>query len=370
LNFEDERYVRVYTRDTSTWQFLRWEGQAVFTLLLRKVDRVGVFDLCGADPVEAVAAMLNMPEEVARAGVERLLKYGVLERGPDCLVVAKFIEAQESSMSPTARQKESRLRRRDQIRAGLDPSARATVIYFLQSEHGGSIKIGRSDDLAKRLVGLQTSRPDKLVVLASAPGTLAQESELHAMFAQVREKGEWFSPTPELMAYVKNVAKSGAIVTSRDTSRIVTAHETSAVTPCLAVPNQPEEPPVVPPRADPPVKPAAKQVRHKPRTQAPETLEPTAKHRQVASERGVDVLNEIQRCLSHHKAKGNLMADWNATVTTWLLGSEPRGKPPGMVQHQANLVEASRRPELQLFRPKAVANPVSADEFARFAGKR
>jgi hypothetical protein len=35
----------------------------------------------------------------------------------------------------------------------------------------------------------------------------------------------------------------------------------------------------------------------------------------------------------------------------------------------AGFIEHSRRPESVVFRPKVVANPVSADEFARFAGK-
>lgn len=67
--------------------------------------------------------------------------------------------------------------------------------------------------------------------------------------------------------------------------------------------------------------------RAKPRTAAPEQLEPTAAHEKIAAERGLELANEIARCLNHHRAKGNLMANWNAAVTTWLLGARPG--PPG-----------------------------------------
>ncbi len=237
MRFEDERYVRLFTRDTTTWLMLRWQGQCVMAMLLRKVDRIGVFDLSGEKAEEAVAALTGMPLEVVEPGLARMLKHGVIERGEDCLIFPKFLEAQEACMSPNARQAESRLRRRDMTRAGLDPSQRETVIYFVQSEHGGPVKIGRADDLAKRLVTLQTARPDKLVVIAAAPGSVQQERDIHQRFAAAREKGEWFSPTPQLLALARDVASRGTAaldVTDRDPSRRVTGHETRAVTPCLA----------------------------------------------------------------------------------------------------------------------------------------
>lgn len=44
MNWSDERYVRLFTRDTVTW--LRWsfETRAIFCLMLRKVDRSGVLE--------------------------------------------------------------------------------------------------------------------------------------------------------------------------------------------------------------------------------------------------------------------------------------------------------------------------------------
>jgi hypothetical protein len=235
VNWSDERYVRVYTRDTVDWQALGWEGQALFVLLLRKVDRAGIFEM-GRHGARGVAAMLAMPPDVVERALPVLLEDGCVERRGTTLVVRNFIEAQEASMSPGHRQKESREKRRDMLRAGFDPDMRETVIYFIQSEHGGPIKIGRADDLAKRLVNLQTSRPDKLVVLATAPGTVQQERDLHARFAAAREKGEWFSPVPDLVQLVARVVSDGASafgVTDRDVSP-----RTVPAVPCLAVPKE------------------------------------------------------------------------------------------------------------------------------------
>ena len=45
MDWSDERYVRVYTRDTPDWQCLSFLAQGLFCLILRKVDRAGVLPL-------------------------------------------------------------------------------------------------------------------------------------------------------------------------------------------------------------------------------------------------------------------------------------------------------------------------------------
>lgn len=287
MNWEDERYVRLYVRDTVTWKLMGWQARCLLPLLLRKVDRVGVLDL-GGSGAEGVAVLVDIPLEIAEAGFNALLARGVIETKDGSLIIPHFLEAQESKQSDKQRQAESRLRRRDMIRSGLDPDAREAVIYFIQSEHGGSIKIGRADDLAKRLVNLQTSRPDKLVVLAAAQGTVEHERLLHTRFAAAREKGEWFAPTAELMSLIGDVVSHGSLALSQ----FVTGHNASDVTPSrtvlsLAVPSRAEEAkasmlaggtsPTPPAKTqiallpDEP-KPARKTRERKPRAQTPERL--------------------------------------------------------------------------------------------------
>lgn len=111
MNWSDERYVRLFTRDTVTW--LRWsfETRAVFCLLLRKVDRSGVLETGRGDKAEALALTLMAPIEVCRKAIAELTSCGTLAASDTSLVVPRFIEAQECRMSDKARQKESREKR-------------------------------------------------------------------------------------------------------------------------------------------------------------------------------------------------------------------------------------------------------------------
>lgn len=112
MDWSNERYIRLYCNDTKSWLLLGWEGQAVFSLLLRKVDRAGVLDDVkdGAD----VALMLGngMPTGIAQCGLDRAVKLGIIEITDIGLVIPNFIEAQESSKSDAQRKRESREKKR------------------------------------------------------------------------------------------------------------------------------------------------------------------------------------------------------------------------------------------------------------------
>jgi hypothetical protein len=246
MRWEDERYVRVYTRDTVDWQSLSFDAQALLLLLLRKVDRAGLLPL-GKHGKRGVAIAIGHAREWERLApaLEELLSDGCVTLTDDgtTILVPNFIAAQESTASAVQRTREYRERERDRVRAGLPSAAqKAAVIYFIQSEHGGPIKVGRADDLAKRVMGLQTGRPDKLVVLAAAEGTRQDERNIHAAFAEHRERGEWFHPTPVLLSFIRSVTNDPARicdVTGHVSGYVAspeTSHVTSPVTPSLAVP--------------------------------------------------------------------------------------------------------------------------------------
>lgn len=125
MDWSNERYVRFYTRDTTTWRLLCWQAQAVFPQLLKHVDRAGVFDLGGVSPAEGVAAALpKWPLEVIEAAIgsqddkESLVGRGVIELGDDAIVLPKFIEAQEAAQSDAQRKRDERSRRRAKARHG------------------------------------------------------------------------------------------------------------------------------------------------------------------------------------------------------------------------------------------------------------
>lgn len=113
MNWSDERYVRLYTRDTVGWVALPWEARCVLVLLLRKVDRAGVLDI-GDHGNEGLAGLLQMPIEVVERGMAKLIARGtvVLNEADGTLVMPNFMDAQEAKQSDRVRQKESRERRR------------------------------------------------------------------------------------------------------------------------------------------------------------------------------------------------------------------------------------------------------------------
>jgi hypothetical protein len=76
------------------------------------------------------------------------------------------------------------------------------VVYFIQAESGGPIKIGRAKSVKRRLAILQIGNPARLVVLRTTPGGAHEEAALHAHFAASRLSGEWFEPTEELLALI------------------------------------------------------------------------------------------------------------------------------------------------------------------------
>ena len=128
LEWSDERYVRLYTRDTSSWLLGPWEARAVLGPVLRKVDRAGTISL-GDEGLEALAVVVLMPIEVVRVGMAWWLKRGTFELAGGTLVAVNFIEAQEAIASNAQRSREKRERARDRARAkgsdeGLDDTKR------------------------------------------------------------------------------------------------------------------------------------------------------------------------------------------------------------------------------------------------------
>lgn len=112
MDWANERYVRLYTRDTVTWLRLRWEGQCVLVLALRKLDRAGVLDLGGVDPHEAIETVTGLPMEVAKAGLDRCLQLGVFVIDGDRLLMPKFLDAQEATASNAERQRRHRAKKK------------------------------------------------------------------------------------------------------------------------------------------------------------------------------------------------------------------------------------------------------------------
>jgi hypothetical protein len=111
VNWDDERYIRVYVRDTADWLAIGWEGRFTLMSLMRILDRAGVSDL-GQD-LGALPELLRMPAEIVEIGIDRLLKRRVIQINGKFIFMPNFLLAQEARQSDRMRQEDSRARRRD-----------------------------------------------------------------------------------------------------------------------------------------------------------------------------------------------------------------------------------------------------------------
>jgi hypothetical protein len=115
MDWSNERYVRMYVRDTETWLELSWQARSVWMHVLRKVDRAGVLETRRG--VRGIALIVAMPTEIVEVALPELLADGCLRPHPIGYVVPNFIAAQEAPQSDRQRSRESRARRRDWNRA-------------------------------------------------------------------------------------------------------------------------------------------------------------------------------------------------------------------------------------------------------------
>lgn len=116
MRWEDERYVRFYTRDTPSWLMLSWRARGLFGLLLRAVDRAGVLPV-GKLGQKGLAVAVLAPWAEIEAPLAELLEDGcvVWDAGRAAFFMPNYLEAQECAQSDAARRRKSRERARAQF---------------------------------------------------------------------------------------------------------------------------------------------------------------------------------------------------------------------------------------------------------------
>lgn len=80
-----------------------------------------------------------------------------------------------------------------------------SYIYLIRDTGTGYCKIGKSDNVEKRLSGLQTGNPNKLEVVTSyySGNAVLAEKQLHRAFSKSRYRGEWFDLSYEQIRSLK-----------------------------------------------------------------------------------------------------------------------------------------------------------------------
>ena len=121
LDYSQERYVRLHTRDTPEWLALSWQARGVFALVTRAVDRAGRLPV-GKLGLRGVAVALHAPWDEVRPALEELQTDGWIVVEDGCLLVPEHVEREETAAAGSQRMRVFR-ERRD---AGVSPSLPVT----------------------------------------------------------------------------------------------------------------------------------------------------------------------------------------------------------------------------------------------------
>lgn len=75
-------------------------------------------------------------------------------------------------------------------------------VYFLLAPTVGVVKIGCSIDIVRRLGEIRLISPVILELIGTVPGGFNVEAAYHKRWAQLRQHGEWFTATDELLQHL------------------------------------------------------------------------------------------------------------------------------------------------------------------------
>lgn len=134
MDWENERWVKLYTRNTAELVVIGWEARALLWELMRQCDGAGFIDT--ADP-EELAVLCHMPSQHVTACHGTLLARGIIEEANGGLLIRNFLEAQDSRTSDKERKRRSRERQRlskRSVTAGHSESQQVTFCHQEKEE--------------------------------------------------------------------------------------------------------------------------------------------------------------------------------------------------------------------------------------------
>lgn len=109
MDWSNEEYVRLYTRETAADLELSWGALALWRALLVKFDRAGLIPI--KNGWVSVARLTRIPEDIVIQVGPELVRDGRIKMIDGSVYAPNFIAAQTASKSDKLRQRESRERR-------------------------------------------------------------------------------------------------------------------------------------------------------------------------------------------------------------------------------------------------------------------
>ena len=98
------------------------------------------------------------------------------------------------------------------------------MVYLIRSGHFGAVKIGTTEnDPLERLGELQVGNPERLHLLLVLEGGALTEADLQRKFQGCHIRGEWYSPTLGLLAFIAGQGGKVDVIDERDDSEAVAA---------------------------------------------------------------------------------------------------------------------------------------------------
>jgi hypothetical protein len=110
VDWANEDYVRLYTRETADDLELSWEALSLWRAMMIRFDRAGLIPV--RNGWTSIARLVRMPTEIVVQVGPELVRDGRVRMIEGHVYAPNFTEAQTTSKSDKARQKESRERRR------------------------------------------------------------------------------------------------------------------------------------------------------------------------------------------------------------------------------------------------------------------
>lgn len=88
---------------------------------------------------------------------------------------------------------------------GWRRKTRIGSVYFIEAPSAGVVKIGFSEHPRRRMESIASMSPLPLRMVATMPGTMADEQALHRRFEHIRSHGEWFYFTSEIEEFIGGI---------------------------------------------------------------------------------------------------------------------------------------------------------------------